>query len=613
VSPQVERLAWISPDVALFVATFGKEAPSAEATLDGRPAKVRFFGLGGQPGNLQIGTLARQVGQLGGERIGRLTFRHRRSEIGVEPAELGEASTDPQTLVRTYLAPLPVATRSQVLEFLAATQAAYPAAAGPALTRSLYAIREALRERLTPCIVARDKPVGLAVECVLAIDERRFFVQGWFRDSDSPATSLRAASPEGASAELLPTAFRFRRPDLEAFYGVPVGDESAGVGFACCFDLPAPSIASGGWIFELRTAKGAAVEVPGPLVITTPGEVRNMLLSDIGLERPGEDVLTRDHLFPALSRLQEHNAQRLRIDRLIQFGDPPNDPEVTVIVPLYRRIDFLQHQLAQFSLDPGVSRSDLIYVLDSPELARDLVEFSAALFDLYRVPFRVALLGQNVGYAGANRAGASLARGRRLLFLNSDVLPERPGWIQAMSSFYDLIPHIGALGPKLMFEDDSLQHAGLFFRRRVQSAFWVNDHYFKGMHRDTVAANVSRVVPAVTGACMMVDRTLFEGVGGFSGGFVRGDFEDSDFCLRLAERGLQNYYLADVALYHLEGQSYEAPLRVQSSRYNAWLQTFLWGSHIAGLMKSFDAAVEEGHLPLPKFASNGNITDEVAL
>ena len=81
-------------------------------------------------------------------------------------------------------------------------------------------------------------------------------------------------------------------------------------------------------------------------------------------------------------------------------------------------------------------------------------------------------------------SGPALARGRLLLLLNSDVLPDRPGWLEQMVSFYDAQPDIGALGPKLLFEDDSIQHAGVYFEREADSGLWGNLHYFKGLHRD---------------------------------------------------------------------------------------------------------------------------------
>ena len=109
------------------------------------------------------------------------------------------------------------------------------------------------------------------------------------------------------------------------------------------------------------------------------------------------------------------------------------------------------------------------------------------------MPFRLAALSANGGYSTANNLGASLARGRKLLLLNSDVLPARPGWLSQMTAFYDANPRIGALGPKLLYEDDSIQHAGMRFERNVDcdgGAGWSNEHFFKGLHRRFELANV---------------------------------------------------------------------------------------------------------------------------
>jgi GT2 family glycosyltransferase len=206
------------------------------------------------------------------------------------------------------------------------------------------------------------------------------------------------------------------------------------------------------------------------------------------------------------------------------------------------------------------------------------------LFELYGLPFRVAVLSQNSGYSVANNRGASLAQGRLLLLLNSDVLPDRPGWLGQMSAFYEQTEGIGALGPKLLFEDDTLQHAGIRFQRPPGGGAWENEHYFKGLHRDLPAANVTRAVPAVSGACLMIDRELFEGAGGLRGMYVQGDYEDTDLCLRLRQEGQETWYLPEVELYHLEGQSYALETRHAMSRYNVWLHTRLWDEEIEQAM-----------------------------
>jgi GT2 family glycosyltransferase len=93
-------------------------------------------------------------------------------------------------------------------------------------------------------------------------------------------------------------------------------------------------------------------------------------------------------------------------------------------------------------------------------------------------------------------------------------------------------------------------------------------------------------VPAVTGACLMIERALFEKVGGLSHLYLKGGYEDSDLCLRLIEMGRRNWYLPSVALYHLEDQSYStsSDLRKLVTRYNTWLQTHLWGDPIERVM-----------------------------
>jgi GT2 family glycosyltransferase len=257
---------------------------------------------------------------------------------------------------------------------------------------------------------------------------------------------------------------------------------------------------------------------------------------------------------------------------------------VSIIVPLYKRVDFLEQQLAQFVHDPEISQADLIYVLDSPEQAEELKELAAHLFQLYRIPFRLAALAQNVGFSGANNVGASLAQGGLLLLMNSDVLPDRPGWLNKMATFYRSRSDIGALGVKLLFEDDSIQHAGLYFARLAKTGEWENLHYFKGLHRSLPAANIARPVPAVTAACLMIDRELYATAGGLRGIYVQGDYEDSDLCLRLAEQGRQHWYYPEVELYHLEGQSYDLAARSKNGQFNRWLHTRLWNERINAVM-----------------------------
>ncbi len=70
--------------------------------------------------------------------------------------------------------------------------------------------------------------------------------------------------------------------------------------------------------------------------------------------------------------------------------------------------------------------------------------------------------------------------------------------------------------------------------------------------------------------------------------YVQGDYEDSELCMRISEAGRENWYLPEVELYHLEGQSYVPGLRRMPSEYNMWLHTSIWGERIEEAMEGFD-------------------------
>ncbi|MEH3117925.1 MAG: glycosyltransferase [Methylorubrum populi] len=147
--------------------------------------------------------------------------------------------------------------------------------------------------------------------------------------------------------------------------------------------------------------------------------------------------------------------------------------------------------------------------------------------------------------------GAKAATGAVLIFLNDGIACITPDWIEAMLALL-AIPGVGAVGPKLLFEDGSLQHAGVVFGEglpdHVRRGFPGDD---PGYHGSSLA---NRNVLAVTGACMMVGQADFESVGGFDEGYAI-NYNDIDLCLRLGERDLRTVYCADAALHHYESRN----------------------------------------------------------
>jgi GT2 family glycosyltransferase len=501
---------------------------------------------------------------------------------GRELVLTGAAGTDAdrtvslQTFARLLLAPLPAADRNRIVDALAR------AGKDPVLSAPLHQLREALRERLPRYTASARARRGLVVDSVFALDEHAVYLEGWAVDRDADMVRLEAVSPEGERIDLAARAFRFPLPHVSKHFG-QVDADAEPAGFLSFVELEGQSRLDHGWVVEMENAAGGCVEASAPTVLRDRSAARERVLADPARDRvPDEDLMER-HVRPAIERLQRQVDTGLGTRTVRQFGDPPPAPDVSIVIPLYKRIDLLEEQLAQFVLDPYVQQQDIVYVLDSPEDEDGLMDLAARLYPVYEVPFRIAVLKRNAGFANANNVGAGHARAGLLLLLNSDVLPDRPGWLERLVAFYESHDDIGALGPKLLYEDDSIQHAGIHFHRPEGEMVWRDAHYYKGQHRDFPDANVPRVVPVVSGACMMIGRELYESMGGLHGGYVQGDYEDADICLRMMEQGLHNWYLPEAELYHLEALSYSSSLRMPANRYNAWLHTRTWGDRIEQL------------------------------
>jgi GT2 family glycosyltransferase len=443
---------------------------------------------------------------------------------------------------------------------------------------------------------------ALSIDEVLNIDDHSVYVWGWMHDCLSELVSLVAISPAGESFELTDRLIRYPRPDVEQYLGLTSTEAPVCLfGFAVFVQTAEPNPVDRPWEFRMLNEQGNTVKATAMPLHRDPIDIRSAVLEHLPDDGPASSEQCL-HFLPAVGRLQRSLDRLVKIASVVQFGDPhpAENPEVSIVVPLFQRLDLMEHQLAQFADDPEVGRSDLIYVLDSPELASDAYRLAPHLADLYGVPFRLVVLSRNGGVAIATNRAASLARGRLLLLMDSDVIPAEPGWLGHLAAFYDATPGIGALGPKLLYEDGSLQHAGVYFQRFSPIGPWENRHYFKGLHRDLPAANVTRSVPAVTGACLLLSRKAFEDVGGLRYEYVQIDYEDSDLCLRLNACGRTNWYLPTVELYHLEAQSYPSEARPYR-RYNAWLQTLDCHAQIAESMAK--AGSDRPGVPRPHLES----------
>ena len=264
---------------------------------------------------------------------------------------------------------------------------------------------------------------------------------------------------------------------------------------------------------------------------------------------------------------------------------------VSIVVPLYGRVDFVESQMLAWVRDPWIQQNaQLIYVLDDPNIVPGFRQLAEELHALYRVPFTWVWGGVNRGFSGANNLGATYAKGRHLLFLNSDVFPRAPGWLQRMVEVLDARPEVGAVGPRLLFADGGIQHAGMRFAWLPEHEVYINEHPMMGLDPALDRRKGVVDVPGVTGACVLVRREDFDQIGGWDTGYLIGDFEDSDFCLKLRAAGLSSVYLPEVELVHLERQSMTAlgtqDFRSKVTLWNALRHQARWRTLIEASMEA---------------------------
>ena len=279
---------------------------------------------------------------------------------------------------------------------------------------------------------------------------------------------------------------------------------------------------------------------------------------------------------------QKNKAIAAMPHEVYSFGECSN-PEASIVIPLYGRVDFVEAQMQCFSKDLFIqNHCELIYVIDDPFLVEPFKKLSRDIYALYGIPFKVVWGGLNRGFSGANNLGVEYANAHYLLFLNSDAFPTNPGWVEQLTDVLNSNSDFGVVSPRLLFADGSIQHAGMEFVYRNELSIWTNHHPNMGIDPSLDPHSEATVVPAVTGACMLMTRALFDSVGGWDNGYLIGDFEDSDLCFKIREQGKHCVYVPTVELTHLERQSFNltgAPdFRTKVVIYNATRHQNKWSS-----------------------------------
>lgn len=233
----------------------------------------------------------------------------------------------------------------------------------------------------------------------------------------------------------------------------------------------------------------------------------------------------------------------------ILFDENPKK-KISIVIPSGNHFDDLSrclHSLYSFTKYKNFE----IIVVDDSSNDKKVLDYYSYLCSKY--PNFVVINGSRpFNFSRACNQGAAKATGDFLLFLNNDTEVIDPNWLANLAGVLQ-IPGVGVVGPKLLYPDGSVQHAGIVIGLEGHAS-----HVLMGVKSDIYTpygyVDWMRNVSAVTGACMMVRRDVFEQVGGFDESLTLA-FGDVDLCLRIIDAGYRIVYTPDVKLIHYEGRS----------------------------------------------------------
>jgi len=394
---------------------------------------------------------------------------------------------------------------------------------------------------------------------------------------EAPGVRLRFAGDE---------IHRHQRADIEAELDSPPGLHEYGFWlFAASAGTAEPGDYRG-TIHSTRSVLGTSSLRP-KLISDT--EMRDLVLGFFDTRsRTGslqhKDVLDLEQGFGdeiiALNRRILRQSRPVAVSR---FGPASRRITKTFVTCLYGLPEFLPLQVALFSNSKGFSQLEFVYVNNSPEHGELLEREARQAAHLYEVPITVVHSGANIGFAAANNLAVRHANSDRLLLVNPDVLPKDDDWLLRHDEFA-ATPGGKFFGARLYYENGSVMHAGMYFSYDSslgsdlkRTALLASDHFAKGFPEWVPDAVTTRIVPAVTGAFMSLDRAHFEALGGFDEDYIFGHYEDGDLCLRSAAAGQPVWYCADVHLWHMESMgSTKWSHHDGAKRVNRWHVTRKW-------------------------------------
>ena len=231
-----------------------------------------------------------------------------------------------------------------------------------------------------------------------------------------------------------------------------------------------------------------------------------------------------------------------------------DNPLVSVIIPVHNKFAVTYHCLAALLFAYNEATFEVILVDDgSTDQTREISERISGLGYVRNPAPR--------GFVDACNAGAALATGQYVAFLNNDTEPTA-NWLDELLYVFRHFDQVGLAGSKLIYADGRLQEAGGIVWKSGDP--W---NYGRGGNARDPRYNYTRQVDYLSGAAILLPRTVWDAVGGFSDEFRPAYFEDTDLAFKVRACGYKTVYAPYSVVYHFEGLSSGTDVATGMKRY----------------------------------------------
>lgn len=262
-------------------------------------------------------------------------------------------------------------------------------------------------------------------------------------------------------------------------------------------------------------------------------------------------------------------------------------PEVSIIIPVFNKWQLTLDCLVSLKeYTPGTHYE--VIVVDNASKDATITQLEPLGKALFGKRFTAIHNSENINFGPACNQGTRAAAAPLFFFLNNDTLLTK-GWLPPLLAGIQQEPEIGAVGPLLLYMDDTVQHLGV---TSFISGLW---HLYQQYPKDHPVIRKKRDLQFITAAALLIHKELFRDCGGFYEEYKNG-FEDVELCLQIKTRGKKMRCIPESVIYHLESQT---PGRNANERHNSrilaerCLDKAHYDAHIHALRDGFRPRIDD--------------------